>query len=96
MKKSRAENEACVLAIAWVIAWGIGCYERSMEIIVIASLFVGVLLACSWRIERLERRIAYYRRELSRQIRAELEESDLTAEQTEEKPTIIVSKGNSA
>lgn len=96
MKKSRAENEACVLALAWVIAWGIGCYERSMEIIIIASLFVGVLLACSWRIERLEKRIAYYRRELSRQIRAELEEPEISAEQAKEKPTITVSKGKSA
>ena len=91
MKKSRAENEACVLALAWVIAWGVGCYERSMGIIIVASLFVGVLLACSWRIERMERRIAYYRRELGRQIREELE-----AEQAEEKPTITVSKGKSA
>lgn len=91
MKKSRAENEACVLALAWVIAWGIGCYERSMEIIIIASLFVGVLLACSWRIERLERRIAYYRRELGRQIREELEAEE--AEEEEHEPHITISKG---
>lgn len=91
MKKSRAENEACVLALAWVIAWGVGCYERSLGIILVSSLFIAVLLACSWRIERLEKRIAYYRRELGRQIREELE-----AEQAEEKPTITVSKGKSA
>lgn len=88
MKKSRAENEACVLALAWAIAWGIGCYESSMGIIIVASLFVGVLLACSWRIERLEKRIAYYRRELGRQIRAELE-----AEEEEHEPHITISKG---
>lgn len=90
MKKSRAENEACVLALAWVIAWGVGCYERSMGIIIVASLFVGVLLACSWRIERLEKRIAYYRRELGRQIRAELE-----AEEEEHEPhiTMTMTKG---
>jgi hypothetical protein len=88
LKKSRAENEACVLALAWVIAWGVGCYERSMDIIIVASLFVGVLLACSWRIERLEKRIAYYRRELGRQIRAELE-----AEEEEHEPHITISKG---
>lgn len=90
LKKS--ETEACIVAIAWVIAWGVGCYERSMEIIVIASLFVGVLLACSWRIERLERRIAYYRRELGRQIREECE----TKFDEQEQPQIIMSKGKTA
>lgn len=91
MKKSRAENEACVLALAWVIAWGVGCYERSMGIIIVASLFVSVLLACSWRIERLERRIAYYRRELSRQIREELEAESESEEEHE--PHITMTKG---
>ena len=81
----KSEKEACYLSLAWVICYDIGCYAHSMAVILISSLFVAVLLACSWRIERLEKRIDYYRRELDKQIRQESEE-----------PKITITKGKSA
>lgn len=84
-KLEKSEKEACYLSLAWVICYGIGCYAHSMAVILISSLFVAVLLACSWRIERLEKRIDYYRRELDKQIRQESEE-----------PKITITKGKSA
>ena len=83
----KSEKEACYLSLAWVVCYGIGCYAHSMAVILISSLFVAVLLACSWRIERLERRIDYYRKELDKQIRRESEE---------EEPKITITKGKSA
>jgi len=82
----KSEKEACYLSLAWVVCYGIGCYAHSMAVILISSLFVAVLLACSWRIERLEKRIDYYRKELDRQIRRE----------SEEEPKITMTKGKSA
>lgn len=90
-KRDRAETEACILALLYVIGFDVSCYLHSVVAFVIMTLYLVTLLACSWRIERLERRIAYYRRELSRQIREELEAEE--AEEEEHKPHITVSKG---
>lgn len=87
MKKS--ENEACILAVLYVIGFEIACYMHSFAVFVIVTLYVATLLACSWRIERLEKRIRYYRRELNRQIHDELEQPELESD----KPEVKVTKG---
>lgn len=91
-KRDRAETEACILALLYVIGFDVSCYLHSVVAFVIMTLYLVTLLACSWRIERLEKRIAYYRRELGRQIRAELE-AESEPEEEHEQPHITISKG---
>lgn len=88
-KKTKDENNAIILTIMWVIGYGIGCYLRSMSVILITSLYAGTLLACSWRIERLEKRIDFYRKELAKQARNEITDS----EENETTPHITMTKG---
>lgn len=87
--KKRSETEACVLAVLYVIGFGISCYMHSFVMFLTATLYVCTLLACSWRIERLERRIKYYRHELDRQIRDEIEAEI----ETETETKITMTKG---
>ena len=89
-KKTKDENNAVILSIMWVIGYGIGCYLRSMTVILLASLYAGTLLACSWRIERLEKRIDFYRKELAKQARNEITNED---EENETTPHITMTKG---
>ena len=88
-KKTRDENQAITLIIMWVIGYGIGCYLRSMTVILLSSLYAGTLLACSWRIERLEKRIDFYRKELAKQARNEIAND----EENETTPHITITKG---
>lgn len=87
MKKS--ENEACILAALYVAGFGIACYLQSFGAFMIITLYFITLLACSWRIERLERRIKYYRKTLNQQIHDELEQPELGSD----KPEVKVTKG---
>ena len=92
MKKlERSETEACVLTLLYVAGFGVACYLHSVLAFLVITAFFATLLACSWRIERLERRIAFYRRELDRQIRSEIETEEVMYE-TEE-PEITVTRG---
>lgn len=88
MKKSRSETEACIISILYVAGFGVCCYLHSVLAFAIMTLYLITLFACSWRIERLERRIAFYRRSLDRQIRAEIE-----PEAEEHEPEITISRG---
>jgi hypothetical protein len=88
-KKTKDENNAIILIIMWVIGYGIGCYLRSMTVILLSSLYAGTLLACSWRIERLEKRIDFYRKELAKQARNEITND----EENETTPHITMTKG---
>lgn len=89
MKKlGKSENEAIAIVFAWLATFGIGCYRHDFALIVLGTIYLATLLACSWRIERLERRIDRYRKTLDRQMHEEL--SDVESEQ--EKPEIKMTK----
>lgn len=89
-KRERSETEACIISVLYVVGFGVSCYLHSVIAFAIMTLYLVTLFACSWRIERLERRIAFYRRELDRQIRAEIEPE---ADEQEEHARITISKG---
>lgn len=86
-KRERGETAACVLASVWMLCYGISCYQRSIEVVLIATLFVGGLLECSRRIEQLEKRLGQYRRAVVELARAE------EAEEEEHEPHITMTKG---
>lgn len=85
---NRSERKAALLSALYMLGFGIGCYNRSITLIFLVTFCTAVVVVAGYYVDRAERRLRFYRRELSRQAREALED--------DEPPKITMSKGRAS